>query len=99
MSALKVQALFGKSAKTAPAKKSAAKPAKSSGSGSKSGGWLGSGSKTINLDKWCARGGRHPAPPHRAPILTPPLPPLHHASGMALTACCTCPAACWRATM
>jgi hypothetical protein len=45
----KVQALFGKT--KAPAKKAAA-PAKKASSGTKkSGGWLGSNSQEINLDK------------------------------------------------
>lgn len=58
---MKVQALFkfGKTAaKPAPTKKGAAAPKKgavapkkSSGS-SKKGGWLGSNSNDINLDKW-----------------------------------------------
>ncbi len=53
--AVKVNALFGKKT-AAPAKpsKKAAAPAKPSKSGtSKSGGWLGSNSQNINLDKWC----------------------------------------------
>eukprot|EP00205_Picochlorum_sp_RCC944_P002813 CAMPEP_0182609586 /NCGR_PEP_ID=MMETSP1330-20130603/3624_1 /TAXON_ID=464278 /ORGANISM="Picochlorum sp., Strain RCC944" /LENGTH=292 /DNA_ID=CAMNT_0024828455 /DNA_START=55 /DNA_END=933 /DNA_ORIENTATION=+ len=55
---MKVTALFGK-AKAAPAKKAASKsskgPAKkvlSSGSGRKTGGWLGSDSQDLGLDKW-----------------------------------------------
>jgi len=49
---MKVQALF-KSGKTAakPATKKASAPAKSSGA-KKSGGWLGAGSQSLNLDKW-----------------------------------------------
>ena len=58
---MKVQALFkfGKPAakpatstkKAAPAKKAAA-PAKKASGGSKKGGWLGSGSGEIALEKW-----------------------------------------------
>ncbi|KAI7835897.1 hypothetical protein COHA_010200, partial [Chlorella ohadii] len=53
MAALRVQALFGKGAKAAPKKaaKSAPAPAKKGGV-SRSGGWLGSDSQNINLDKW-----------------------------------------------
>ncbi len=49
---MKVQAIF-KGGKTAakPATKKASAPAKSSGS-KKTGGWLGSGSQNVNLDKW-----------------------------------------------
>ena len=50
---MKVQALFKGSAKAAPAKKTAkSAPAKKSSSGKSSGGWLGSASGDINLDKW-----------------------------------------------
>jgi hypothetical protein len=55
---MKVTALFGK-AKAAPAKKAASKsskgPAKkvlSSGSGRTTGGWLGSDSQDLGLDKY-----------------------------------------------
>ena len=60
-SGLRVQALFGKKTAApakkaaAPAKKGAAAPKKSAGSKT-SGGWLGSNSTAINLDKWCAWG-------------------------------------------
>lgn len=47
---MKVQALFKGSSKAAPAKKTAA-PKKTS-SAKSSGGWLGSASGDINLDKW-----------------------------------------------
>jgi hypothetical protein len=50
---MKVQALFksGKTAsKPAPAKKATSAPRQSSGK--KTGGWLGTGSQQINLDKW-----------------------------------------------
>ena len=51
-SALKTVALFKGSPKAAP-KKAVTKPApKKSGGASKSGGWLGSGSKSVNLSKW-----------------------------------------------
>jgi len=57
-SGLRVQALFGKKKAAAPAKKAAAPakkgaaaPKKSAGSKT-SGGWLGSNSTAINLDKW-----------------------------------------------
>ncbi|PSC71090.1 Chlorophyll a-b binding chloroplastic [Micractinium conductrix] len=51
---VQTQALFGKKAapaKASPAKKGAA-PKKASGTVKKSGGWLGSNSGNINLDKW-----------------------------------------------
>ena len=48
---MKVQALFKGSSKAAPAKKTTAAPKKTS-SGKTSGGWLGSASGDINLDKW-----------------------------------------------
>ena len=47
---MKVQALFKGASKAAPAKKTAA-PKKTSSTKS-SGGWLGSASGDINLDKW-----------------------------------------------
>jgi len=50
-SAIKTVALFGKKAAAAPAKK-AAQPAKKASGTTKSGGWLGSNSQNINLDKW-----------------------------------------------
>jgi hypothetical protein len=53
---MKVQALFKGGAKAAPAKKAASKaskPSKSS-SGKKSGGWLGSDSQNLGLDKYVA---------------------------------------------
>jgi hypothetical protein len=37
--------------KAAPAKKGAA-PVRKSGGSSKTGGWLGSNTQTLNLDKW-----------------------------------------------
>lgn len=53
---MKVQALFKKAAapaKTAPAKKGAKSvPAKKASGSSKTGGWLGSGSQSVALDKW-----------------------------------------------
>lgn len=53
---MKVQALFKKAsapAKSAPAKKGKAQPAKKAAGGSKStGGWLGSNTKNVALDKW-----------------------------------------------
>lgn len=56
---VQTQALFGKKAapaKASPAKKGAA-PKKASGTVKKSGGWLGSNSGNINLDKasWVGR--------------------------------------------
>jgi len=47
---MKVTALF-KGAKAAPAKKATKAPAKSS-SGKKTGGWLGSNSQDLGLDKY-----------------------------------------------
>ena len=60
-SGLRVQALFGKKSAApakkaaAPAKKGTSAPKKSSG-GKTSGGWLGSNSSAIDLDKWCVWG-------------------------------------------
>lgn len=53
-SIMKTVALFGKKTPAAPAKagKKATTPARKSGSSGNTGGWLGSGSKNINLDKW-----------------------------------------------
>jgi len=50
-SAIKTVALFGKKT-AAPAKKAASAPKKASSGTQKSGGWLGSNSQNINLDKW-----------------------------------------------
>ena len=47
---MKTMALFKTGAKTAPAKKSA--PARKSSGTSKTGGWLGTNSQNLNLDKW-----------------------------------------------
>lgn len=53
---MKVQALFKKAAapaKSAPAKKGAkSAPVKKASGSSKTGGWLGSNSQEVALDKW-----------------------------------------------
>lgn len=54
---MKVQAIF-KSTKSGTAKKTSS-AAKQTAAGKKSGGWLGSGSKNLNLDKWYVKCGEY----------------------------------------
>jgi light-harvesting complex II chlorophyll a/b binding protein 5 len=50
---MKVQSLFkGNKAAAKPATTKASAPAKKAASGGKAGGWLGSGSQNLSLDKW-----------------------------------------------
>lgn len=92
---MKVQSLF-KSGKTAAKPATKAAPAKKSSGAKKTGGWTGSDSGNVNLDKWSVR--KRDAwekfvnwPPHAHHIFLLSIP------GMALTASCSCPVVSWTA--